>query len=243
MKKIDFSQIDLELLSDWGNRSVSSQVIFNRLLKSLLKYFREFRMNYLAFLEQFSYYDIYNATLYFLLSVAIIFSLHTTSSLITKLYNIEEDIITAKVNTKNLKENIIVLDRTNTQLSEIKKTISLIDKSIPNSPQTEATIFNLGSLLAQNKIPSPSRFFWTKLKPESIADIDIQKNFDVYSYNFASNASMPQITKFIDDLKSNNRLIDIKNLKLSPLANNNIWFSMTVWAYNNIQQSWTNIAR
>jgi len=65
-----------------------------------------------------------------------------------------------------------------------------------------------------------------------VANADWYSKFEIYNYNFASSGKSEDLYKFMRELRTNMRIIDLKALKVLPAPNGRIQFSINFWAYN-----------
>ena len=140
--------------------------------------------------------------------------------------------ITTNKNIETLEHNIALLEDSEEVIEKFKINIDKLDKMAPIKATEEDIVVLLGTLLSRNKLSSPERFSWTKEKETTIETLEIREKYDVYSYSATTMGTSENIWNFMRDLKTSVRLLDIKSIKMAPLANDNIEFNFVIWAYN-----------
>ena len=240
MKKIDFHNIDIHKIVDTGaKKKFSFTIWYNKWKKQYKKKQEEqkeklqARLNsWKKFVASYDRFDKYIFFTYIFLIFVLYFTFAYTYPMFKKMFKVQSSIVTAQENIETLKQNLESLQKADKKIEKIRSDITKIDKMAPDQPIEEDVVVILGSLLAKNFLASPERFSWNKEKGTTIETAEIYENFDVYSYTFATSGSFDNVKNFITDLRRNLRIIDIKDIKMIPLANGDIEFSAMVWVYN-----------
>ena len=230
MKRINFEKVNVYKLWQWSAwNSNDSKYTY----KALFKVFKHWTWEYIMqHLGAISNYKIYNCIVYIIIWFSSIFTFVYSSDYIINSYIYDEKILTSVKNQDLLIHEIEQFSKIQDDLKILHKDIDKIDKIIPETQKEEEVLFILWNLLSMNKIPSPDKYHWTKLNSNALIDPNLSEGFEVYSYSLNSIWSLEDISNLINDLKTNLRLIDVKQIKMSPLAWWNIKFSVSVWAYN-----------
>ena len=250
MKKIELQRTEIEKIKEDGShKRFSPKLFLNKLKKEYQKRQtkgqEEMQARKKAFVGFFvskyktlaAYPPItkYFIVVYILLLFGLYFFFSFTTSALGNLFDLEGKVVAAEENIGILEDNIALLEDSEAIAEKIQKDIYKIDSMAPEKPREEDIVVLLGTLLSQNQLTSPERFTWTEEKETSIETADIYNYYNVYSYNFMTTGPLQNIYAFLSDLRKSVRLIDVKDIKMVPLANGDIELTLLIWTYNKIK--------
>jgi len=247
MKKIDLSNVDLNKIADAElQKRFNIKLQWNKFKKeyrkkqeiqkektselvSSVKSF--FKSKYLG-AKACKVISKYFFVIYVLLIFGMYFSFTFTYNSLAHLFKVQSQIITVEQNLESLTSSIDFLSNSSDVQARIRDRVSKMKAMAPEKPKEEDIVFLIGSLLSKHQISSPERFVWAKEKETNIISENINEFYSVNTFTFASVGSFESIQAFLKDLRQNVRVVDLKSIKMVPLADGNIEFTAMVWTYN-----------
>ena len=233
MKNIDLRNIDINRFSNSDKETeLNLAMLIIKVVKKLKRTTISLSQKFSETVKEYGFYQKFSFWLYsFLLCCGILTTLITIPRLMD-VYSFQKGIYTSKENFKILENDLKILEATAWDLKIIEEQIDTIDKALPYNSSEEKIVYTLWVLMAKHQIFPPDKFNWNKEKPSVVQNEIIRDNLSITSFTIDSQGEFKNIKSLVSDIYSSLRIIDIKNIRLTPLASWNIWFSMTVWAYN-----------
>ena len=233
MKKIDFSKLDLAKLGETGaSRWPSPRVLWHSWHKKYRKQQTAQKAKVDAFFASYTLFDKIRFGIYVLLALSIYTSVLYTYPATVQLFATQKAIATSQANIQVMQADLDALAHIDDDIGRLHNQIAKIDAAIPAEPREEDVITTISALTNKNQLTSPQRIFWSREKPTSIENTAIRNNYDVYAYTFSTVGDWTGVKNIIIDLRKSLRLMDVKNVKIIPLANGLIDLSITFWTYN-----------
>jgi Tfp pilus assembly protein PilO len=232
MKKIDLQNIDLNQFESKKTEKISLEILKEKIFKNQKKFQTEFFKIKEDFVKSFDRLEKFFISVALVFIFTVCYFLFFTLPVFHKIDSIKTENLIRKNNIPILKEDLTKVKSLHKKLGSLKEKIEFLKLTVPETQKEEEVVINLGTLLAKNHIPNPKKFSWVEQKPGVINSNKINEYFQVYLYSFSSVASFDNLLNFLIDLKNNQRVLDLKSIKIFPISTGEVHFNLDLWSYN-----------
>lgn len=233
MRKIDLSTTNLEaILKGEAKRRLSARAAWHILQKTCRKVSAHAWGKLRAFFGQYTVLQHTTFALFATLLVATITAFIAVLPAFSALLKLESQVADLRSESAATSQELVALASLKTEIASLRQNVAKLHRTVPSSPREEDVVVTLTKLINLHQLATPKRIFWNKEKETAIASLDLTNNFDVYVYTLTTSGTFTDLHDFLRDLTLSARLLDVKSLKLVPLADGSLELSITLWAYN-----------
>ncbi|GEM_PF-3048032 len=171
-----------------------------------------------------------------LLILLIIFSWFSTGALISLRQHKTRTLFEAQEKVKLEEKNKTALATLSADMNLITQNQNLVAQAIPSSARQDQVVRNIAFLMhdleKKYSVILPDHIAWVKVSPSDITNPDF-KDFDTVEYSVPFTGEYPAFLEFLDRLRHNARLFDVRALRsFSPKEGNLVSADVIFWAYN-----------
>lgn len=233
MKHINLSSANLDaILRGETKRKFDPRVAWHQLKKSCTRIFRAWQTTVLDFFAQYTLLQKYTFALYCVLAVSIVVSFWFVYPTFGVLLTVEEKVAGVRTEITTAKADLAALASIGKEITTIKGAVQKMQRAIPTASREEDVVMTIVRLVNKNHLTPPKRIAWTREKDTAVENAELKEHFDIYSYNFTTSGSYADVEQILRDIAKNVRLLDVRDVRLVPLANGSIELTLTLWAYN-----------
>ena len=233
MKHINLSSANLDaILRGEAKRKFDLKVAWHQLKKNITRYLTAVREATVDFLAGYTPLEKYTFALYCLLALAIVSSFWLIYPTFGALLTVEEKVASVRTEIREAKSDLAALESIGKEITTIKSAVKKMQRAIPTAAREEDIVTTIMRLTSQNHLTPPKRIAWSREKETAVESVELRDHFEIYAYNFATSGSYADVEQILRDIAKNVRLLDVRDVRLVPLANGSIELTLTVWAYN-----------